>query len=159
MLWQHQKNTACSVKESEYHTEFVAAKKLVDAGSIRAWLATVVTLHSQTQCSNSSLDFNSPQQAMKLTMRTVLQCTECAEQEVAHAWKYPHKWTLKNVKSTVTCEQKKYLSGDAVLFQISTDVISFQLHNSPQTLVIQSTSLVDTGDASLQQMSLAWMQW
>jgi hypothetical protein len=36
MLWQHQKNTACSVKESEYHTEFVAAKKLVDAGSIRA---------------------------------------------------------------------------------------------------------------------------
>jgi hypothetical protein len=62
------------------------------------------------------------------------------------------------VKSTVTCEQKKYLSGDAVLFQISTDVISFQLHNSPQTLVIQSTSLVDTGDASLQQMSLAWMQ-
>jgi hypothetical protein len=63
------------------------------------------------------------------------------------------------LKSTVTWEQKKYLSGDAVLFQISTDVISFQLHISPKTLVIQSTSLVDTGDARLQQMSLAWMQW
>jgi hypothetical protein len=84
MLWQHQKNTTCSVKEIAYHTKFAAAKKLVDTGTIRARLATVETLHSQTQCSNSSLDFTSPQQAMKLTMKTVLQCT-CTEQEVAHA--------------------------------------------------------------------------